>query len=156
MIYKPLRRMLKVKSSNISHDEVYWIQPCIIEFVSDLRQVNGFLWVLLYSYLMWVQTIDQTILTEVLGETKVFFCPRTTNKQNQNKTKDRLLKTWPSQTTGGEPMCLPREEVIGSYRTPVVLFLCIVMSGNGIAGDRESWRWLHNYSITILLVLVQI
>ena len=53
-------------------------------------------------------------------------------------------------------MCLPREEGIGPYRTPVVLFLCIVMSGKGLAGDRESWRWLHNYSITILLVLAQI
>jgi len=103
-----------------------------------------------------VQTIDQTILTEVLGETKVLFCPRTTNKQNQNKTKDRLLKHDHHKPTGGEPMCLPREEVIGSYRTPVVLFLYIVMSGKGLAGDRESWRWLHNYSITILLVLAQI
>ena len=28
---------------NPAHGELYLIQPCVIEFVSDLRQVSGFL-----------------------------------------------------------------------------------------------------------------
>jgi hypothetical protein len=36
----------KVESSNLAHGEVYSIQYCVIEFVSDLRQVGGFIWVL--------------------------------------------------------------------------------------------------------------
>ena len=36
----------KVVSSNPIHGEVYSIQRYVIKFVSDLRQVSGFLWVL--------------------------------------------------------------------------------------------------------------
>jgi hypothetical protein len=36
----------KVVSSNPVHDEVYSIQHCVIKFVSDLRQVSGFVRVL--------------------------------------------------------------------------------------------------------------
>ena len=36
----------KVVSSNPVHGEVYSIQHYVIKFVSDLRQVGGFLWVL--------------------------------------------------------------------------------------------------------------
>ena len=36
----------KVVSSNPFHAEVYSIQHYVIKFVSDLRQVGGFLWVL--------------------------------------------------------------------------------------------------------------
>jgi hypothetical protein len=36
----------KVEISNPVHDEVYSIQHYVIKFVSDLRQVGGFLWVL--------------------------------------------------------------------------------------------------------------
>ena len=35
----------KVVSSNPVHGEVYSIQHYVIKFVSDLRQVGGFLWV---------------------------------------------------------------------------------------------------------------
>ena len=35
----------KVVSSNPTHGDVYWIQHYVIEFVSDLLQVSGFLWV---------------------------------------------------------------------------------------------------------------
>ena len=38
----------KVLSSNPSHGEVYWIQHYVIKFVSDLRQVCGFLQVVLF------------------------------------------------------------------------------------------------------------
>jgi hypothetical protein len=34
-----------VVSSNTIHDEVYSIQQYVIKLVSDLRQVDGFLWV---------------------------------------------------------------------------------------------------------------
>jgi hypothetical protein len=37
---------IKVVSSNPVHGEVYSIQYYVIKFVSDLRQVGGFLWVL--------------------------------------------------------------------------------------------------------------
>jgi len=37
----------KVVSSNLTHGEVYLIQHYVIKFVSDLRQVGGFLQVLL-------------------------------------------------------------------------------------------------------------
>jgi hypothetical protein len=36
----------KVVSSNPVHGEVYSIQHYVIKFVSDLRQLGGFLWVL--------------------------------------------------------------------------------------------------------------
>ena len=36
----------KAVSSNPVHGEVYSIQPCVIKFVSDLRQVDAFLWIL--------------------------------------------------------------------------------------------------------------
>ena len=36
----------KVVSLNPVHGEVYWIQPYVIKFVSDLRQVSGFLQVI--------------------------------------------------------------------------------------------------------------
>ena len=35
-----------IVSSNPVHGEVYSIQHYVIKFVSDLRQVSGFLWVL--------------------------------------------------------------------------------------------------------------
>jgi hypothetical protein len=38
----------KVVSSNLIHGEVYSIQHFVIKLVSDLRQVGGFLWVLLF------------------------------------------------------------------------------------------------------------
>jgi hypothetical protein len=36
-----------VVGSNLVHGEVYSIQHYVINFVSDLRQIGGFLWVLL-------------------------------------------------------------------------------------------------------------
>ena len=36
----------KVVCLNPAHGEVYSIQHYVIKFVSDLRQVSGFLWVL--------------------------------------------------------------------------------------------------------------
>jgi hypothetical protein len=43
---KSLPIITKVVSSNPIHNEVYSIQHNVIKFVSDLRQVSGFLWVL--------------------------------------------------------------------------------------------------------------
>ena len=40
----------KVVSSNPVHDKVYLIQHCVIKFVSDLRQVGGFLRVLRFPW----------------------------------------------------------------------------------------------------------
>ena len=40
---------IKVVSSNLAHGEVYLIQHDVINFVSDLRRVGGFLWVLRFS-----------------------------------------------------------------------------------------------------------
>ena len=37
---------IKVVSSSPVHSEVYLIQHYVIKFVTDLRQVSGFLWVL--------------------------------------------------------------------------------------------------------------
>jgi len=42
----------KAVSSNPAHGEVYSIQHYVINFVSDLRQVNGFLWVLRFPPLI--------------------------------------------------------------------------------------------------------
>ena len=45
----PVQSMLrttKVVSSNPAHGDVYSIQQYMIKFVSDLRQVGDFLWVL--------------------------------------------------------------------------------------------------------------
>ena len=38
----------KVVSSNPVHGKVYSIEHYVIKFVSDLQQVGGFLWVLLF------------------------------------------------------------------------------------------------------------
>ena len=38
-----------VTSSNLEQSEVYSIQQYVIKFVSNLRQVDGFLWVLQFS-----------------------------------------------------------------------------------------------------------
>jgi hypothetical protein len=43
---QPLIRITKVMSSNPVHGEVYSIQHYVIMFVSDLRQMVVFLWVL--------------------------------------------------------------------------------------------------------------
>ena len=43
----PVQSMLittKIVSSNHAHGEVYSMQHYVIKFVSDLRQVSGFLW----------------------------------------------------------------------------------------------------------------
>ena len=40
--------IIKVVSSNPTHGEVYSIQLYVIKFVSDLRQVGGFLLLLLH------------------------------------------------------------------------------------------------------------
>ena len=39
-----------VVSSNPAHSELFSIQHYVIKFVSDLRQVGGFLWVLQFLY----------------------------------------------------------------------------------------------------------
>ena len=36
----------KAVSSNLAHGEVYSMEHYVMKFVSDLRQVDGFLWVL--------------------------------------------------------------------------------------------------------------
>jgi hypothetical protein len=46
---KPVQIITKVVSSNPAHSEVYSIQLYVIKFVSDMRQVGGFLWVLRFS-----------------------------------------------------------------------------------------------------------
>jgi hypothetical protein len=38
-----------VVNSNPVHDEVYSIQQYVIKFVSDLRQVGGFLWLITFQ-----------------------------------------------------------------------------------------------------------
>jgi hypothetical protein len=43
---QPVPITTKVVSLNPVHGEVYLIQLYVIKFVSDLRQVDGFLWVL--------------------------------------------------------------------------------------------------------------
>jgi hypothetical protein len=52
-----------VGSSNPIHGEVYSIQHYVIKFVSDLRQVGGFLWVLLVST---IKKTDQHDINEIL------------------------------------------------------------------------------------------
>jgi hypothetical protein len=42
-------------SSNPAHDDVSSIQHYVVKFVSDLRQVSGFLWVLQFPLHMWWQ-----------------------------------------------------------------------------------------------------
>jgi len=46
IVIKSVPITTKVVSSNPTHGEVYLIQHYVIKFVSDLRQVGGFLWVL--------------------------------------------------------------------------------------------------------------
>ena len=53
----------KVVSSNPVHGEAYSIQHYVIKFVSDLRQVGGFLWVLLLSS---TNEIDRHDTNEIL------------------------------------------------------------------------------------------
>jgi hypothetical protein len=51
-LYLPMQSMpvtTNVVRSNPVHGMVYLIQHYVIKFVSDLRQVGGFLWVLRFS-----------------------------------------------------------------------------------------------------------
>ena len=52
----------KVVSLNPADGEVYWIQLYVIKFVTDLRQVSGFLWVLQFPQ----QIILSHDITEIL------------------------------------------------------------------------------------------
>jgi len=45
LLFQSVPITTKVVSSNPVHGEVYLIQHYVIKFVSDLRQVSGFLWV---------------------------------------------------------------------------------------------------------------
>jgi DNA relaxase NicK len=47
----------KVESLNSIHGEVYWIQHYVIKFVSDLRQVCGFLQVPFFPTLIKLTTL---------------------------------------------------------------------------------------------------
>jgi len=53
----------KAVSSNLAHGEVYSMEHYVIKFVSDLRQVDGFLWVLLISSTI---KTDRHDITEIL------------------------------------------------------------------------------------------
>jgi hypothetical protein len=50
----------KVSISNLAHGEVYSIQHYVIKFDSDLRQVGGFLRVLLFPALIKTDHHDKT------------------------------------------------------------------------------------------------
>jgi hypothetical protein len=45
-LHLPASNTTHVVSSNPAHGEVHWIQHYAIKYVSDLRQIGGFLWVL--------------------------------------------------------------------------------------------------------------
>jgi len=53
----------KVVSSNPVRSEVYSIQDYVINFVGELRQVGGFLWVLRFSF---TDKTDRHDITEIL------------------------------------------------------------------------------------------
>ena len=56
----------KVVSLNPSHDEVYSVQHYVIKFLSDLRQVSGFLWVLQFPSLIKKKKKDRHEITGLL------------------------------------------------------------------------------------------
>ena len=56
----------KVRRSNPTHGEVYSLQHYTIKFVSDLRQVSGFLWVLFHTRLSSTNKTDCHNITETL------------------------------------------------------------------------------------------
>jgi hypothetical protein len=49
MVVQSVPITTKVVSSHPAHGEVYSIQHYLIKLVSDLLQVGGFLWILLFS-----------------------------------------------------------------------------------------------------------
>ena len=53
----------KAMSLNPAHGEIYSIQHCVVHFVSDLRQVSGFIRVLRFSF---TNKIDHHDITEIL------------------------------------------------------------------------------------------
>jgi hypothetical protein len=77
---KALPITTKDMSSNLAHGEVYSMQH-VIKFVSDLRQVGGFLWV-------WVSSTNKTAhhdITDILLKVAL-------NTINQLEIKDQLPK----------------------------------------------------------------
>jgi hypothetical protein len=54
-----------VASSNLVHGEVYSIEYYVIKFVRDLRQVDGFLWVLRFPPPIKLTAIIAEILLKV-------------------------------------------------------------------------------------------
>jgi hypothetical protein len=53
----------KAVSLNLAHGEIYSIQHYVVNFVSDLRQVSGFIWVVRFSI---TNKIDRHDITEIL------------------------------------------------------------------------------------------
>jgi hypothetical protein len=48
----PVPITIEAVSSNAAHGEVYSIQHYVIQFVSDFRQVGGFLWMIRFPPLI--------------------------------------------------------------------------------------------------------
>jgi hypothetical protein len=68
----------KVVSLNPDHGEVYSIQHYVIKFVSDLRQVSGFLWVLWFSPPI---KTDRHDITEILLKVALSTINQTINQK---------------------------------------------------------------------------
>ena len=68
-----------VKSSNLAHGELYWIQHYMIKFVSDLRQIGDFLWALRFPPpIKLTATIQQSL---VALNTKALFSHPSLNQE---------------------------------------------------------------------------
>ena len=87
-------------SSNPVHGEVYSIQHYVIQFVSDLSQVGGFLWVLLFPPpLKLTATIDditQLLLKVALNTITLILTLKISGDYIRNKMK--ICYIWPSST----------------------------------------------------------
>jgi len=70
--------LITIKGLSSNHGEVYWIQHYVIKIVSDLRQVGGFLRVLLISStnktdhhdiakIVWKVALNTTTITQSLS-----------------------------------------------------------------------------------------
>ena len=99
----------EVVSSNPTHGEAYSIQHYVIKFVSDLRQVSGFLW-LLYTTLcdkvcQWSFVTGQwfSLVTPVFSSNKT-----ATNRHDRTEI---LLKVVLNTINLNPNLCLPQYKI---------------------------------------------
>ena len=75
--------LIVIRTHNISAIDTDCIGSCKSNNHTITATTASHVYMVIYSYLMWVQAIDQTIFPDALGKTNVFYYPRPTAEGNR-------------------------------------------------------------------------